>query len=72
MKIEAIKEQYKDKWLAIKVSKFSKERIPEEGELIAQADNREELWKQVPKNTKDTIYISFSGDFVEEGYAVAF
>ena len=71
MKITAIKEQYKDKWLAVKVSKMSKEHIPEEGELIAQADNREELWKQVPRNTKDTIYIFFSGDLNDRYYALA-
>ena len=72
MKIQAIKERYKDKWLAVRVSKLSKEHIPEEGELIAHADNREELWKQVPRNTKDTIYITYSGDFIEKGYATAY
>lgn len=71
MKIKAIKEQYKDEWLAVRVSKLSKEHIPEEGELIAHADNREELWKQVPRNTKDTIYIFFSGDLNDRYYALA-
>lgn len=71
MKIEAIKEQYKDEWLAVKVSKFSEGTIPEEGELIAHSENREELWKQVPRNTKDTIYIFFSGDLRGRYYALA-
>ncbi|UCG68448.1 MAG: hypothetical protein JSV09_11620 [Thermoplasmata archaeon] len=72
MKIEAIMEQYKDEWLAIKVSKLSENHIPEEGELIAHSENREELWNQVPRNSKDTIYITYSGDLIEEGYATAY
>jgi hypothetical protein len=72
MKIAALRENHKNKWLAIRVSKFSREKIPLEGELIAEADNREELWKKVPRDRKKAIYVMFTGDFLEEGYAAAF
>ena len=72
MKIAALRESHKNKWLAIRVSKFSREKIPLEGELIAEADNREELWKKVPQDRKKAIYVMFTGDFLEEGYAAAF
>lgn len=72
MKIAALRERYKDKWLAIRVSKLSKENVPLEGELIAEADNREELWKKVPQDRKSAVYVMFSGDYLEEGYAAAF
>ena len=72
MKIEVLKERYKNKWLAIKVSRFSKENVPLEGNVIAKADNREELWKKVPQDRIKAIYIMYSGDYLEEGYAAAF
>ena len=72
MKISALRENHKNKWLAIRVSKFSKEKIPLEGELIAEADNREELWKKVPQDRNKAIYVMFTGKFLEEGYAAAF
>jgi hypothetical protein len=72
MKIASLRENHKNKWLAIRVSKFSREKIPLEGELIAEADNREELWKKVPQDRKKVIYVMFAGDYLEEGYAAAF
>jgi len=49
MRIDTLKKRHKNKWLAIRVSKLSKDNIPLEGELIARADNREELWKYAAK-----------------------
>lgn len=72
MRIDTLKKRHKNKWLAIRVSKLSKDNVPLEGELIARADNREELWKKVPRDRKKTVYILFSGDYLEEGYAAAF
>jgi len=72
MKSAALKESHKNKWLAIRVSKFNKEKVPLEGELIAEADNREELWKKVPQDRNSVIYVMFSGDYLEKGYAAAF
>jgi len=72
LKIDALREQYKNKWLAIKVSKFSKDKVPLEGSVIAEADNREELWKKVPQNKRKAIYIMYSGKYLKEGYAAAF
>lgn len=72
MKIDVLRKRYKNKWLAIRVSKFSRENIPIEGEMIAEADSREELWKKVPQDRKSAVYVMFSGDYLEEGYAAAF
>ena len=72
MKVEALKERYKNKWLAIKVSKYSKEKVPLEGDLIAQADHREALWKKVPQDRKKAIYVMYSGNYLEDGYVAAF
>ncbi len=72
MKISTLRENHKNKWLAIRVSKFSREKIPLEGDLIAEADIREELWKKVPQDRKKAIYVMFTGDYLEEGYAAAF
>ena len=72
MKIEALKERYKNKWLAIKVSRYTKDNVPIEGDVIAEADDREELWKKVPQDRKKVIYVMYSGKFLEEGYAAAF
>ena len=72
MKIKAILENHKDRWLAIRVSRFGKNNIPLEGELIAEDEVREKLWKKVPQDKKKASYILFSGDYLEEGYAAAF
>lgn len=72
MKISTLRENHKNKWLAIRVSKFSREKIPLEGDLIAEADIREELWKKVPQDREKAIYVMFTGDYLEEGYAAAF
>ena len=72
MRIDTLKKRHKNKWLAIRVSKLSKDNIPLEGELIAEDKDREKLWKKIPQDKKKTIYILFSGEYLEEGYAAAF
>ncbi len=67
--IEELKEQYKDEWLAIEVTK-EENTTPVEGKLICHSSEREEVWNK----TKDMqrVYIFYAGPPLKEGYAAAF
>lgn len=71
MKIEEIKEKYKDEWVLIKVQKTDKLNRPIEGGLIAHSKSRDEIYSKM-KETKGHTYTLYTGKIPEKGYAVAF
>jgi len=70
MKIEEIKKTYQGEWLAIRVIKEEKGK-PLEGELIARAKDRDEIWDKAPIG-KDLIYVTYAGPPLKKGYVAAF
>lgn len=71
MKIEEIKQKYKDEWLLIRVKKTDKLNQPTEGELIAHSKSRDEIYTKM-KKVKGHTYTLYTGKIPEKGYAVAF
>ena len=47
MKIEEIKEKYKDEWVLIKILKTDELNRPIDGELILHSKNRDEVYAKM-------------------------
>ena len=71
MKIESLKEKYKDEWLLIKITMTDEQDQPIEGELLLHSKNRDEIYES-QKALKNDIYITYSGELPKKGFAVAF
>ena len=71
MKIEEIKQKYKDEWVLIKVIKTDELNRPIKGELIFHSKNRDEVYAKM-KQIKGHTYTLYTGKIPKEGYAVAF
>lgn len=71
MKIEEIKQQYKDEWLLIKVEKTNELNQPIYGQLIAHSKDRDEIYRKM-KIEKGHTYTVYSGKIPRKGFAVAF
>ena len=69
-RIEELKREYQGEWLAIRVAKQGP-LDPEEGELVYHAKDVQELWRRL-RGDRSTIYVTFAGPALEEGYAAAF
>jgi len=66
MKIEELKNKYKDEWLAIEVTK-EKEGLPIEGEIVDHNKDRKQLHEKTREI--DDLMILYSGEIVKKGYA---
>ena len=71
MRIEGIKEKYKDEWLLIRVIRTDELNRPIEGELIFHSKDRDEVYTKM-KQVKGHTYTLYTGKIPKEGYAVAF
>lgn len=71
MKIEEVKEKYKDEWVLIKVLKTDELNRPIEGEVLFHSKNRDEVYAKM-KEVKGHTYTLYTGEIPKEGYAVAF
>ena len=71
MKIEEIKQKYKNQWLLIKVEKTNKLNQPIDGQLVANSKNRDDIYKKM-KSVKGHMYTVYSGKIPQKGFAVAF
>ena len=70
MNIEEIKRKHQGEWLAIRVTREVRGK-PVEGELVATAKDRDEIWRKV-KIGKEPIYVTFAGPPLKKGYIAAF
>jgi len=70
-RIEDLVKEYKDEWLLIKVIEIDELDRPIKGELILHSKNRDEIYEE-QKKMKDDLYITYTGEIPQRGYAVAF
>lgn len=71
MRIDALKQKYKDEWLLIQVKKTDELNQPIDGELIAHSKSRDEIYARM-KKVRGHTYTLYTGRIPEKGYAVAF
>lgn len=71
MKIEVLKKRFKDEWLLIKVTAVDDQDQPIEGEIVAHSKDRDEIY-EAQRRLKGDLYITYSGEMPQKGYAVAF
>ncbi len=75
MKIEEIRQKYKDEWVLAEVLKQDpKTGEPLEINIIAHSKNRDETYDEMERASKKYkhVYHFFNGEIPEKGYAVAF
>lgn len=71
MNIKEINEKYKNEWVLGKVLKLDELDQPVELEIIAHSRNRDEIYEK-QLGMKGFLAIFYTGEIIEEGYAVAF
>jgi hypothetical protein len=71
VEIEKIKEKYKDEWLLIKITAADEKDQPIEGEVLLHSKSRDEVY-EAQKDLKGDLYITYSGELPQKGFAVAF
>ena len=72
MKIEEIKEQFKDEWVLVEIVKEDKSGTPTDVRLISHNKNKEETNKAMIKHKEKYTYHFYTGKIPEKGYAVVF
>src|SRR3989344_8260288 len=73
MKIEDIKEQYKDEWVLVEVLKEDKLNKPKDVKLIMHSKNRDDIYDKLESiESGRHIATFYTGEIPEKGYAVAF
>ena len=71
MEIEKIKKKYKDEWLLIRITGADEKDQPIEGEVLLHSKSRDEVY-EAQKDLKGDLYITYSGELPQKGFAVAF
>jgi len=72
MRIEEIKQQYKDEWVLIEVRQTDNLGQPTEGDVIAHSKNRDDTYATMKKTKAKDISHFYTGKIPKKGYAVAF
>lgn len=70
MNIDEIKEQYKDEWVLVEVTKRDSLGQPIEGNVITHSRNRDDTYEAMTKAKH--LYHIYTGKIPTKGYAVAF
>ncbi|HLC69119.1 MAG TPA: hypothetical protein VJH24_04735 [Candidatus Bilamarchaeaceae archaeon] len=71
MKMDEMKKRFEDEWVLAKVLELDELDQPKEVEVIAHSKNRDEIYDK-QKKMKGFLAIFYTGEALEEGYAVAF
>jgi hypothetical protein len=71
MRLEEIKEKFKDEWVILEVLKEDEIGQPIEGKVIAHSRERDEVYKK-QREMEGDIAVFYAGEVPKEGYAVAF
>lgn len=74
MKIEEIKNLYKDEWVVAEVLSEDKIGHPIDLKVIGHGKTRSEAYEimKLPENKNRYLYHFYTGQILEKGYAVAF
>lgn len=72
MRIEEIKEKYKDEWVLIEILGEDELGMPREGKILAHSKTRNDIYKESRKTKEKYTYQFYTGEIPKEGYAVAF
>ena len=72
MKIEEIKQQYKDEWILVEVLKEDDLNRPIDVKLIAHSKNRDDTYAAIRKTKAKYISHFYTGRIPQKGYVVAF
>jgi len=72
MKIEEIKEKYKNEWVLVEVTKTDEIGRPVEGNLIAHSNNRDDTYAAMRQAKAKHIAHFYTGEIPKKGYAVSF
>jgi hypothetical protein len=68
--IQRIKQNFRDEWLAIHVTKTNRYSEPAEGILLAHSKSHDEIWDIAENLEGDIIMITFTGPVIPEGQEV--
>ena len=71
MKIEEIKERFKDEWVLVEITKTDGLNQPLEGEVIAHSKNKDETNRAMIQNKEKYTHHFYTGK-IPEGYVVMF
>lgn len=71
MKLEEVKSKFKDEWILARVVRLDEFDQPTDVEVMAHSKNRDEIYDK-QKKLRGFLAIFYTGETVEEGYAVAF
>lgn len=72
MKIEEIKQKYKDEWVLVEVLEEDKSGNPIEVRLIAHSKNRDDIYDKLKETKGMDTFQFYTGEIPKKGYAVAF
>jgi len=72
MKIEEIKNLYKDEWILVEVLEVNESGEPTEVNFIAHSKNRDETYAAMKKTKAKHVSHFYTGKIPKKGYAVAF
>ena len=71
MRIEEVKELYKDEWVLLRVLSTDSLDQPIEGEVVIHSKERDEVYMK-QREVKGDFALFYTGEVPKEGYAVAF
>jgi hypothetical protein len=66
MRLSEIKKKYRDKWVLIEYSKISANLQVEEGKVLAQAPNKEDIYKALLGTKGKNVAIEYCGKVPED------
>ncbi len=73
-KIAEIREQHKDQWVVVEVTKVDKHNNPLRGCVLFHGANEKEVYRQGPKyrqtHPKADLFYFYAGDLIPEGLGV--
>jgi len=71
VRIEEVKELYKDEWVLLRVLSTDSLDQPIEGEVVIHSKERDEVYMK-QREVKGDFALFYTGEVPKEGYAVAF
>ncbi len=72
MRIQEIKERYRDEWVLLEVITVNNKGDLLEGNVLAHSKNRNDTYQNLKKSKVKDIAHFYTGEIPNEGYAVAF
>ena len=64
--IKAIREEFKNEWLLIEVTRTDELNQPLEGKLLSHSPDRDKIWRSFQESRGD-LMVEFSGPVVPKG-----